>query len=123
MLRTTRKNYIDLGAATNYAILAGSTVTSTGVIGTVVTGDLGVNPGTAVAGFPPAILKGVQQSGNGASLAAQSSLTAAYNTAAGFPLTTTLSNVGKYMCDGYEYMCTFMACVTLSLIVSQIWVV
>ncbi|CAM9858920.1 unnamed protein product, partial [Ectocarpus fasciculatus] len=84
---------IDLGSAADFAILAGSTVTSTGVIGTVVTGDLGVYPGTAVTGFPPAVLNGVQQLANGVSLAAQSDLTIAYNAAAGLAFNTTLSNV------------------------------
>ena len=86
---------IDLGSAADFALLAGSAVSSSGVIGTVVTGDLGVYPGTAVAGFPPAVLNGVQQLANGVSLAAQNDLTTAYNEAAGLPFNTTLSNVGK----------------------------
>jgi hypothetical protein len=49
-------NPIDLGEVSTYAILAGSTVTSAGAIGTVVTGDIGVYPGTAVTGFGPGML-------------------------------------------------------------------
>lgn len=88
----TKLNPIELGAAAHYAILAGSTITSTGVIGTVVTGDIGVFPGSAITGFPPAILNGAADSANTASGLAQLALTQAYNKAAGLALTATLSN-------------------------------
>jgi hypothetical protein len=83
---------IDLGLAAPYAILAGSTVTSTGTVGTVVTGDIGIFPGSAITGFPPAVLNGAVDSANGASGDAQGALTTAYNVAAGKALTMTLSN-------------------------------
>lgn len=72
-------------SAAKYAVLAGSTVISTLTLQTTVNGDLGVSPGTAVVGFPPAILNGTQSTGPAPADAAsaQFDLTAAYNDAAG----------------------------------------
>jgi hypothetical protein len=72
---------VALGGAGAFAVLAGSTVTSTGA--TALTGDLGVSPGTAVTGFPPGTLTGTKHQGNPTSAQAQSDLTTAYNDAAG----------------------------------------
>jgi hypothetical protein len=66
-----------LGAAASFAVLGSSTVTNTG--SSTITGDLGVYPGTAVVGFPPGTVAGTIQAGTGAALAAQTSVTTAWD--------------------------------------------
>jgi hypothetical protein len=50
------------GTTTTFAILAGQAVTSTGL--SVVNGDLGISPGTALTGFPPGIITGATHLGD-----------------------------------------------------------
>jgi hypothetical protein len=70
-----------LGSAATFAVLGASTVTSTGA--SVVTGDLGVSPGIAVTGFPPAVLVGTFHKGDPIAAQAQLDLTRAYIDASG----------------------------------------
>eukprot|EP01032_Pedospumella_encystans_P014660 gene14660-16817_t len=70
---------LNLGLAESYAVIASSTVTSTGTVGTVVTGDLGVYPGTVITGFPPAFLNGTLNIANQAANDARGDLLTAYN--------------------------------------------
>jgi len=72
---------VALGGAGNFGVLAGSTVTNTGL--TTVNGDLGVAPGSAVTGFPPGTVSGTIHANDATAIAAQSALVAAYNDAAG----------------------------------------
>lgn len=73
---------VNLGAASTFAVLAGSTVTNTGM--TAVTGDLGVSPGTAVTGFGPGVVTGgAIHAGDTAAAQAEAALTVAYNNLAG----------------------------------------
>jgi hypothetical protein len=72
---------VALGAATTFAVLAASTVTSTGA--TRVNGDLGLSPGPSVTGFPPGIINGTLHVNDPASALAQVALTTAYDEAAG----------------------------------------
>lgn len=85
---------VALGAADNFVVLAGSTVTSTGV--TSVTGDLGVSPGTAVTGFPPGTIIGAQHAGDPTAAQGVADLTTAYDDAAGRTLcaVTVAGNIG-----------------------------
>jgi hypothetical protein len=85
-LTLSLKAQIVLGPTLNtFEILAGSTVTNSGP--TVINGNLGVSPGTAITGFTgiapggPGIVNGTIHSADGVALQAQNELTAAYNTA------------------------------------------
>jgi hypothetical protein len=78
---TTGQATVTLGSANGFAVLAGSTVTSTGA--TAVNGDLGVSPGTAVTGFPPGVVNGTIHAGDATAAQAELDLTVAYNDAAG----------------------------------------
>jgi hypothetical protein len=80
-VQTTVHATISLAGASNFAILAGSAVTNTGA--TIVTGDLGLCPGTSIGGFPPGILNGTQHINDAIADQAKLDLTAAYNDAKG----------------------------------------
>ena len=81
---------VGLGTAGSFAVLAGSTITNTGA--SLLTGDLGVSPGTAVTGFPPGLVVGGTIHRAGAvALKAKSDLTTAYNDAAGRPTTSAVT--------------------------------
>ena len=80
-VQSTPQSTVELGAAANFAVLAGSAITSTGA--TNITGDLGLSPGTSIGGFPPGILVGTQLINTIQSSQAKLDLTAAYNDIAG----------------------------------------
>ncbi len=77
-----------LGTADNFAVLAGSTITNTG--NSVLNGDLGLHPGTAVTGFPPGTVNGAQHVADAVAQQAKTDLVTAYNDAAGRPNSGTL---------------------------------
>lgn len=84
---------IDLGAAATYGVLAGTTVTNDGA--TVISGDLGVFPGSATSGFPPGTVNGTQHIGDAQAETAQTDLTTAYNDlATRSGATTVAGNIG-----------------------------
>ena len=84
----------------DFSVLAGSTVTNTG--STVVTGDVGVSPGSAVTGFPPGLASGTIHRADAAAAQAQTTLTAGYIDAAGRSGGTTEAGdlVGKTLTAG-----------------------
>jgi uncharacterized protein with beta-barrel porin domain len=81
----------NMGTAADFAVLAGSTVTNTGP--SVLTGNLGVSPGSAITGFPPGIVTppGATHAANAVAVQAQVDLTTAFNALAGRPTTSNLT--------------------------------
>jgi len=73
---------VNLATVSPFVVLGGTTVTNTGP--SVLNGDLGVSPGTALTGFGlPAVVNGATHENNAVAAQAQSDLTNAYNVAAG----------------------------------------
>ena len=88
-----------LGGAESFAVLGGSTVTNTGP--TIVYGDLGVSPGTAITGFSgvqdggPGTVNGEVYTGSdGPAVNARTGVTAAYGVLAGQECDENLTAVG-----------------------------
>jgi hypothetical protein len=81
---------VDRGTASEFAVLGASTVTNTGP--TVITGDLGLSPGTSITGFPPGTVIGTIHQTDAVALQAQKDLVTAYDDAAGRPSTATISD-------------------------------
>jgi len=79
-----------LGSAQTFAVLGASTVTNKGP--TVITGDLGVSPGTAVTGFPPGtVTGGTIHAGDATATAAQAAAHTAYAALVAKPCATNLT--------------------------------
>jgi hypothetical protein len=72
---------VDLNSAAGFAVLGGTTVTSTG--NTVLNGNLGVYPGTSITGFAPGIVNGSTYEGGTVAQQAASDAAAAYTALGG----------------------------------------
>ena len=73
---------VNLATVSPFVVLGGTTVTNTGP--SVLNGDLGVAPGTALTGFGlPAVVNGATHENDAVAAQAQSDLTNAYDVAAG----------------------------------------
>jgi hypothetical protein len=76
---------VNLATAAPFVVLGGSTVTNTGP--SVLSGDLGVAPGTALVGFGlPATVNGASHANDAVARQAQADLVTAYDSAAGQPV-------------------------------------
>jgi len=80
---------IPLNSSFSFAVLGASTVTNTG--SSVVTGDLGLYPGTSLIGFPPGIVLGTEHITDVVALNAQNDLTIAYTTLFNLPCDVSLT--------------------------------
>jgi hypothetical protein len=83
---------ISLSTAENFAVLASSTVTNTGP--TIINGEVGVSPGTAITGFPPGFVipPATVHPGDAIAAQAQSDATAAYAMLTATPCTVNVVN-------------------------------
>ncbi|MEK7600335.1 MAG: ice-binding family protein [Patescibacteria group bacterium] len=88
----TAATFVNLNTATNFAIIAGSTITNTG--SSIIQGDVGLSPGTSITGFPPGNITGTQHIADAAAAQAKLDLVTAYNAALGQAATTTATELG-----------------------------
>jgi hypothetical protein len=77
----TNQAQVNLEGAEGFAVLAGTTVTNSGL--TTINGNVGVSPGSSITGFPPGIVNGSTHLNDAAAQQAHSSLTSAFNNVAG----------------------------------------
>lgn len=81
-----------LGTARTFALLAGATITNTG-IATAIFGDVGVSPGSAEVGLTAGQVTGTIYLGDPVAMKAEQDLTTAYNNLVGRPCEHPMSSV------------------------------
>jgi hypothetical protein len=72
-----------LASACTFGVLAGTTITNVPGTPSIITGDIGVWPGSAITGFPSGAVTGAIHAGDNTTKLAQGDLTAAYLDLAG----------------------------------------
>lgn len=80
---------ITLGSAATFGIMATAAITSTG--DSIINGDVSLDPGTSMTGFPPAIVNGSIHINDTVSAQARTDLLKAYDEAKGLACTTTVT--------------------------------
>jgi hypothetical protein len=91
-----------LGSAKAFAVLAGSTITNTGLT-TSITGDIGIYPGTALVALTTGQINGNTHLGDAVAMQAQADLAVAYGNLAARPCQHPMTNVdlgGKTLFPG-----------------------
>ena len=78
---TANPVFVNLGTASDFAVLAGSGITITGP--TTITGGIGTFPTPAITGFSNVTLNGTNHAGDAVTQQAKTDLVTAYNNAAG----------------------------------------
>lgn len=80
---------VALGVAGSFGIMATAAITNTG--NSIINGDLSLQPGSSMTGFPPGIVNGAVHINDSVATQARNDLLAAYNYAKGLPPGTTIS--------------------------------
>ena len=85
---TTAPSAVPLGTAATFGIMATSAITNTG--NSTINGDVSLDPGTSMTGFPPGVVNGAIHINDSVSAQARADLLSAYNTAKGLAPDTTV---------------------------------
>jgi len=106
-LQTTVQNAVVLSDITSFVVLSGAAISNSGE--TVINGDLGMGPGTALEGFPPGIINGTQHINDEIANQAKMDLIDMYNDIAGrtcLDIVTLSGNIGGLTLTPGLYMST-----------------
>ncbi len=80
---------INLGSASTFGLMATAAITAAS--GSTINGDVSLNPGTSMTGFPPAVVNGAIHINDTVSAQARTDLLTAYNSAKGLPPGTAIT--------------------------------